>query len=531
MPARVGTKGPGDAPMGWLLVAAAALILLAGWCASAETALLRVSRAGAKELGRSPGEGAPPLQVVIADVSRYLLVLVLVRVAGEVSATVLVAAVLVHWIAPDWRAFLITAAIMTVVFYVIAAVVPRSIGRQHAVGVASAAAVVLRPVVRLLGPLPSLLLAMGSGLSREGRDGPSGSEEELRGLVDLLEQRQIIQPDERAMIHSVFELGDTIVREVMVPRTDMVFVEGSKTLRQAMSLALRSGFSRIPVVGENLDDVVGIAYLKDLVTRSHEHREGESVETVDTVMRPATFVPESKPINELLREMQARQIHLAIVIDEYGGTAGLVTIEDILEEIVGEIADEYDREEPAVEWLGEDQARVTARLPVEELEELFDVSIEAEDVETVGGLLAQRLGRVPIPGAVATVVGLRLTAESLAGRRNRIGTVRVERIGADDGLPEDQPGAERIAPASGAAGAGGGGNGGAGRSGNGGGGSGSAGAGSGGGGASGGAAGGGAAGGGAANGGGRPGAAGGSGTGASGRPGSGQVPAARPGRH
>ena len=280
--------------------------------------------------------------------------------------------------------------------------IPRSIGRQRAGRVATSAAAVLAPVVRVLGPLPRLLSATGGALSpdSEERDGPSGSEEELRGLVDLLEQRQIIEPDERAMIHSVFELGDTIVREVMVPRTDMVFVERGKTLRQALSLALRSGFSRIPVVGENLDDVVGIAYLKDIVTRSYEHREGESVETVDSVMRPATFVPESKPIDELLREMQARQTHVAIVIDEYGGTAGLVTIEDILEEIVGEIADEYDREQPPVEWLGADEARVTARLSVEELAELFDVSIEAEDVETVGGLLAQRLGRVPIPGAV-----------------------------------------------------------------------------------------------------------------------------------
>jgi len=499
--------------MGWLLVAALALTLLAGWCASAETALLRVSRAGAKELGRSPGEGAAPLQAVLGEISRYLSVLVLVRVAGEVSATVLVTAVLVHWIAPDWRAFLIAAAIMIVVSYVIAAVVPRSIGQQRAVGVASAAAVVLRPVVRLLGPIPALLLAIGSALSREGRDGPSGSEEELRGLVDLLEQRRIIQPDERAMIHSVFELGDTIVREVMVPRTDMVFVERDKTLRQALSLALRSGFSRIPVVGENLDDVVGIAYLKDLVTRSHEHREGESVETVDSVMRPASFVPESKPINELLREMQARQIHQAIVIDEYGGTAGLVTIEDILEEIVGEIADEYDREEPPVEWLGEGQARVTARLPVEELEELFDVSIEAEDVETVGGLLAHRLGRVPIPGAIARVAGLRLTAESLAGRRNRIGTVRVERIGPDDEFTAALPDRERAATAGRGGGGFGGGSGGPGSE-----------SGAGGGGAGGGGAGG-------ADGGGQVSGPGGPGTGNGGRPGNGQVPAGRQGRH
>jgi CBS domain containing-hemolysin-like protein len=213
----------------------------------------------------------------------------------------------------------------------------------------------------------------------------------------------------------------------------MIFVERTKTLRQSLSLALRSGFSRIPVVGENLDDVVGIAYLKDIVTRSHEHREGESVETVDTIMRPATFAPESKPVDDLLREMQARHVHMAIVIDEYGGTAGLVTIEDILEEIVGEIADEYDRELPPVEWLSDGEARVSARLSLEEFEELFGVSIDAEDVETVGGLLAHRLGKVPIAGSVATVAGLRLTAESLAGRRNRIGTVTVQRIGqADD---------------------------------------------------------------------------------------------------
>jgi len=416
--------------MGWLLVAALALMLLAGWCTSAETALLRVSRAGAKELGRSAADTAEPLQAVLAEVPRYLSVILLARVAAEISSAVVVTAVLVHWWGIGWRAFLVTAIAVTVASYLIAGIVPRSIARRYPVPVASAAASVLRPVVRLLGPIPRLLAAAGNALSpsRSQREARSDSEEDLRGLVDLLEQRQIIEPGEREMIHSVFELGDTIVREVMVPRTDMVFVERTKTLRQALSLALRSGFSRIPVVGENLDDVVGIAYLKDIVTRSHEHREGESVETVDSIMRPATFAPESKPVDDLLREMQARHVHMAIVIDEYGGTAGLVTIEDILEEIVGEIADEYDREQPPVEWISPDEARVSARLSVEEFEELFSVDIDAEDVETVGGLLAHRLGKVPIAGSVATVAGLRLTAESLAGRRNRIGTVIVQRI-------------------------------------------------------------------------------------------------------
>ncbi|HUY46993.1 MAG TPA: hemolysin family protein [Streptosporangiaceae bacterium] len=420
--------------MAWLIVAAVVLALIAGLCASAEVALMRVSRSGAGELARGRkgkrGRAATRLQAVLADPPRYLAVLLLARVSGETAATVLVAAALLHWLGSGWRTFLLAGVIMTAVLYLLTGIGPRVLARQHERAVALAAADVLQPVVRMLGPIPRILLALGSVLmpGRGSRDA-FGSEEELRGLVDLLEQRQVIEPDARAMIHSVFELGDTIVREVMVPRTDIVFVERDKTLRQALSLALRSGFSRIPVVGENEDDVIGIAYLKDLVTRSQEHPERESIEKVESVMRPATFVPESKPVDELLKEMQQRRIHLAIVIDEYGGTAGLVTIEDILEEIVGEITDEYDHEQPTVEWLSPDRARVTARLPVTDLEELFGVRIEAEDVETVGGLLAHALGRVPIAGSVGTVAGLRLTAESLAGRRNRIGTVTVERAG------------------------------------------------------------------------------------------------------
>ena len=422
--------------MDWLALLALALIAGSGCCAAAEIALLRVSRAGAKELARSPGAAATPLQAVLAEVPRYLAVLTLTRIAAEIVATVLTAVVARHVIGPGWQAYAVTAAAVTVAVYLATGLIPRSAERRPPARVALAAASVLHPVVRVLGPLPGFL-----GKARRGGGGgrsTAESEEDLRGLVDLLEQRQVIEPDERAMIHSVFELGDTIVREVMVPRPDMVFVERSKTASQALSLALRSGFSRIPVIGENLDDVVGIAYLKDIVTRIHERHEDEDAEKVSAIMRPARFVPESKPIDELLKEMQARQIHLAIVIDEYGGTAGLVTIEDILEEIVGEIADEYDQEQPPVEWIDPgERARVTARLSAEELAELFGVRIDAEDTETVGGLLARQLGRVPIAGAVATTAGLRLTAESLAGRRNRIGTVMVERTNGRQPPGED----------------------------------------------------------------------------------------------
>jgi CBS domain containing-hemolysin-like protein len=425
---------------GWLLAGAAALVAVAGLLASVETALARVSRVRVEELVREGRRGAQKLAEVVADPARYLNMVLLLRVSGELAATVIVADLCVAWLTETWRAYVTAAVIMIVVSYVVVGVGPRTLGRQHADHVALAGAGLMHPVTRVFGPLPRLLILLGNALTpgKGFREGPFASEAELRDLVDLAEQRSLIEPDEREMIHSVFELGDTLVREVMVPRTDIVFIERDKTLRQALSLALRSGFSRIPVVGENEDDVVGIAYLKDVVRRSHEYRDGESVEMVESVMRPATYVPDSKPIDELLRDMQAQQTHLAIVIDEYGGTAGLVTIEDILEEIVGEIADEYDVEAPRVEQLPEGGYRVTARLPVDELSELFDVDIDVEDVETVGGLLAHALGRVPIEGSTATVAGLSLRAESIAGRRNRIGTVLVERIGAEEPAePED----------------------------------------------------------------------------------------------
>jgi CBS domain containing-hemolysin-like protein len=414
----------------WLLVAAAFLALVAGWCANAEAALALVSATGAAE--RAEGK----LATVAADLPRYMSVLLLLRALCEIFAAVLVTVAFVSWLGNDWRAVLASLAVVIGLRYLLTGVRPQTgRGGPRTERTAQRAAAFLFPLTRALGPLPRLLVACGNALPPARRARPPANEEgpvdraELRGLVDYLERRNGIEPGERDMVRSVFELGDTIVREVMVPRTDMVFIEADKTVEQALSLALRSGFSRIPVVGENEDDVVGIAYLKDIVAWSHEHPGAEAAEKVATVIRPASYVPDSKPVDELLRQMQAQRNHVAIVIDEYGGTAGLVTIEDILEEIVGEITDEYDNEQPPVEWLSDGSARVTARLSATELGELFGVNLEEEDVETVAGLLAHALGRVPIAGSTATVHGLRLTAENLAGRRNKIGTVLVEREG------------------------------------------------------------------------------------------------------
>ena len=414
---------------GWLF-SAVVLVVVGGLIASAETALTRISRVRAEEFCREGRRGAERLQAIVADPPRYLNLLLLLRLSCELVATVIATLLFIDWLGDRGGAYAAAAAVMIVISYVIVGVSPRTLGRQHAEPIALASAPLVYGLTRIFGPLPKLLILLGNAVTpgKGFREGPFTSEAELRDLVDLAEERRVIEPDEREMIHSVFELGDTLAREVMVPRTDMVFIERGKTLNQALSLALRSGFSRIPVVGENEDDVIGIAYLKDIARRVQDTGDEGRAEPVESLMRPATYVPESKPIDQLLREMQARQIHQAIVIDEYGGTAGLVTIEDILEEIVGEIADEYDQEAPRVEPLEGGAVRVTARLPVSDLEDLFGIELEVDDVETVGGLLAHALGRVPIAGSQAVVAGLSLTAESLAGRRNRIGTVLVTKV-------------------------------------------------------------------------------------------------------
>jgi len=409
---------------GQLLWLAAGLVVVAGFLAMTEAALAVVSPARAGEMAKEGERGAATLQVIASDVVRHLNLLLLLRMACELGATVIVTLVSVDGFGPGWGAAF-TASVMTVVFFVVVGVAPRTIGRQHAYRVGRIAAPVVQWLSRALGPLTRLLIVLGNVLTpgRGFRQGPFATQVELRELVDLAEQRGVVEHGEREMIHSVFALGDTIAREVMVPRTEMVWIESDKTLRQALALALRSGFSRIPVIGESVDDVLGVVYLKDLA-RSLTGGYDEST-TVSRVMRDAVFVPESKPVDDLLSEMQAARMHIAIVIDEYGGTAGLIAIEDILEEIVGEITDEYDVERPPVERLTDGAVRVSARLPVEDLGEIFDVELPADEVETVAGLLAQALGRVPIPGASVSVSGLTLTAEGVTGRRNRIDTVLV----------------------------------------------------------------------------------------------------------
>ncbi|MDX6307136.1 MAG: magnesium and cobalt exporter, family [Nocardioidaceae bacterium] len=412
-----------------LLVVALGLVFVAGLLASIQTAISSMSKVRAGELVAEGRPGATRLLDIVSDPARFVNTALLAVVACETTAIVIVAKVVTGLVSPAWLGILVAAVVMIVVSYIAVGVGPQTVGRKHYERVALTFAAPMAALSLVLGPLAQVLIMLGNAVTpgKGFREGPFASEAELRELVDLAEQSAVIQSGESKMIHSVFELGDTLAREVMVPRIDMVFIERHKTLRQMMSLALRSGFSRIPVIGDDLDDVIGIAYLKDVTKRVFDNREAESTERIERVMRECSYVPDSKPADELMRDMQARRTHVAIVVDEYGGTAGLVTIEDLLEEIVGEITDEYDVEPDEIEHVN-GGVRVRSRLPVDELEDLFRVQIDDEDVETVGGLMAKHLGRVPIPGAEVVCAGLRFRAESLAGRRNKVVTVFITRV-------------------------------------------------------------------------------------------------------
>ena len=403
--------------------------IVASLLAASEAALQNLSRARADRLVDEGRRGSKRLAQIAADPAPSINTALFVRTIAEITAIVLVSLVVAQHVASSWLQLLTAAGSMIVVSYVLWGVAPRTIGRQKADEVALSASGPLAVLTTVLGPIPQLMILVGNAITpgRGFADGPFSTEAELRELVDMAEASEVIEAGERQMIHSVFELGDTIVKEVMVPRPDMVFIESSKTLRQGLWLALRSGFSRIPVLGEGMDDIVGILYLKDVIRRVYDNPDGEKSEKVSSMMRPAAFCPDSKPVDELLKDMQRTRNHMVIVVDEFGGTAGLCTIEDILEEIVGEIVDEYDPE-PIAPQVVDKGYRVSSRMPVDDLGDLFGLELDDDDVETVGGVMAKMLNMVPIPGSAVEWEGLHIVAERSAGRRHQIDTCLVHRI-------------------------------------------------------------------------------------------------------
>ena len=419
------------------------LLLVAGFLAGSESALTSLSRLLIEEIVESKPKYKKRFENFVENPARFLNVILLVRKTCELTATALVATFFVEQNSNKALALFGAISLMVAISYVVVGVGPRTLGKQHAIKWARPAMTSAVLLSKLLGPLTTLLIGIGNAITpgKGFKSGPFSTEAEFRDMVDQASESGFVEESEREMIHSVFDLGETLVRELMVPRTEMVWIEADKTVRQGLSLALRSGFTRIPVIADNVDNVVGIAYVKDLAKRVHDNPNSELSEKVEEHLRKATFIPESQTADDLLKQMQRDQIHMAIVVDEYGGTAGIITIEDILEEIVGEISDEYDdNETEEIEWLDENKARISARLHVEDFAEQFETKFtedEVEDVDSIGGLIAKHLGRVPIPGSTIIVPGWKLTAERPSGRRHRIATVLAERI-AESGKATDQ---------------------------------------------------------------------------------------------
>ena len=419
----------------WAIVAVVVvLFLLSIFFAASETAFTRMSRIRAIALAEDGNRRARRLLVMLEHPARTLnVVLLMVLVAQLTSATLI--GVLLEGTAGA-LGVVIGIVLQIFLFFVIGEVAPKTFAVQHT----ERAALALTPMLWFLtnfAPLrwlSNLLIGVanvvlpGKGLKR----GPFITEEEIRTMADVAANEESIETEERRLIHSIFEFGDTVVREVMLPRPDMVAVDATDSIESAIERAIERGYSRLPVCEEgSTDHIVGLVYLKDLVRRA---RAGEGAQEVRVAVRPATFVPEQKKVSELLSEMRTKQFHMAIVIDEYGGTSGLVTLEDLLEEIVGEIADEYDVELPAVERLPDGSVRVRGSTPIDDVSEELGTELPDTEWDTVGGLILNLLGHVPEEGEVVHFEELELRAERVQG--HRIVSVRIV---PPEAAPETEP--------------------------------------------------------------------------------------------
>lgn len=426
-----------------LLVAALLLVAFGGFMAASEAALGVTSRADLAELGAS-GRNARALQRIAADPSAHVTAVVFIRVLAETTAAVLVTAAFMLLFENIWLALLAAAVLMSGISFVAVGASPRSVGRQHARGLLRGGAPVIRGMRLLLGPLAHGLVAVGSRITPGVSHSTSfASEEQLLSIIDEAAENELIEEDDRELIHSVFDFTDRYVREVMVPRTDMVTVDATATSRAALALFLDKGVSRVPLVDDEADDVVGMLYLKDLVQFGFRDEAGWRDAPIRRIARPAVFVPESMKAETLLQQMRRDAVHVCLAVDEYGGVAGLVTLEDLIEELVGEIADEYDLPSTEVVELEEGRYRVSARLGLDEVGDLFGLELDDEDVDSIGGLLGKALGRIPQPGATAEHSGLLMTGGASRGRNRGIATVFVERADADDHDPDDENVRER----------------------------------------------------------------------------------------
>ena len=417
----------------WLWVVVVVLVLFGSLLAMAESSLTRMSRVRALALVEEKRRNSVILERIEADPARYLNPIYLSVMFVQNGSAILVA-ILADRLFGNLGVTLLSF-LFTLGYFVLVEAMSKTFGVLHSDRVALALAPLVWFLSRVLAwPTRVLITVANVLLPGKGlRQGPFVSEAELRAMAEASHEEGAIEEEEKDLIHSIFEFGYTIVREVMVPRPDIVAVEADKTLRDVQELVLRRGFSRIPVFRDDLDNVDGIVFAKDVLKALYQ---GQADMPLTDILRPAHFVPESKKVADLLREMQQEKFHIALVTDEYGSVSGLVTLEDLLEELVGEITDEYDREEPPVVDLGNGAYRVDGRLGIDEVNELLDAELPDEEWDTVGGLMLGLLGSIPNQGEEVTFQNLVFKAEKVNGRR--IAQVLITR------KPE---GAERPSPA------------------------------------------------------------------------------------
>ena len=413
--------------IGIFISVAVLLVLFGGLLAAAESALSVLSRTDLVDLAAS-SRARRSLLPISNDTGAHINALGFMRIVSETTAAVLISLAFAYLFEEWWWALLLSALIMTGASFVLVGSSPRSIGRVHARPILRFSARIVRAIRVFLGPIADALVALGNRVTPgRPRTATFSSEQQLLSMVDEATELDVLEEDDRELIHSIFEFNDTVVREVMIPRTDMVTIDGDATMGLAMGLFLSTGVSRIPVIGDDIDEVLGVLYLRDISRVVYEQTLDSETLSAAELARPALFVPESKKADSLLRQMQLESNHRARVVDGYGGIAGLVTLEDLIEELVGDISDEYDREAAEFEDLGEGVYRVSARLPVDELGDLFGLELDDDEVDSVGGLLTKALGKLPVPGSSAAHSGLILTADRTEGRRKRLSTVLVER--------------------------------------------------------------------------------------------------------
>jgi CBS domain containing-hemolysin-like protein len=419
----------------WLLVVAIGVLFLASiWLALIETAFTRMSRVRALALEEDGRRGAGRLARMLEHPERTLNVVYLLALFCQLTTGSLVGLVLSRAVGA-WG-FVIGIVLQFLVFFVIGEVAPKTYALQHTDG----AALRNSGLLTFLTNFPPLRWASRSliGLAnlvipgKQPKEGPFVSEEEIRTMADVAADEEAIERDERKLIHSIFEFGDMVVREAMTPRTDMVAISADAPIEEGITRAIDAGFSRLPAYEESTDNIVGLVFLKDLVALARASKRNEPIRTA---LRDAVFVPEQKRVAELLREMQTKQFHMAVVIDEYGGTSGLVTLEDLLEEIVGDIADEYDLEEPSVEHLPGGALRVPGGTSIDDVSDELGIELPDAEWDTVGGLVFNLLGHVPEEGECVRFQGLEFRTERVKGRR--IVSVHIRRFA--DGAAEPVP--------------------------------------------------------------------------------------------